>query len=114
MDDTITVAVVERTGYLARELAGLFFLELAVRDDVVKHLTTIDILKQHIPVVVCTDNIPKSTNVGVVEEGDDSCLACSTDLLGLVGALLIGAALMAIVGGSSRNDFACNLMFIGG
>jgi len=47
--------------------------------------------------------------VGVVEEGDDGSLASCSDLFGLVSSLLIGAALVAIIGGTARNDLAGDL-----
>lgn len=67
MDDAVSVTIVESTGDLSAELACLLLLEFAVGDDVVEHLTTVDILKQHVPVVVCTDDIAQATDMGVTE-----------------------------------------------
>jgi GT2 family glycosyltransferase len=78
-------------------------------DDVVEHLTAVDILKQHVPVVVCTDDISHPTDVRVVEKRDNGGFAGSSDLLGLVCALLFSPALVAIVGRAARDDFAGNL-----
>lgn len=109
MDNAVAVAIVEGTRNLTAELAGLLLLELAVRDDVVEHLTTVDILEEHVPVVICPHNVSHAANVGVVEEGDDGSLASCSDLFGLVSSLLIGAALVAIIGGTARNDLAGDL-----
>lgn len=51
MYDAVAVAVVQCAGNLPCELARLFFLQLAVGDDVIQHLTAVDIFEQHIPVV---------------------------------------------------------------
>jgi hypothetical protein len=42
VDNAIAVTVVQRTGNLSGKFAGLLLLETAVRDDVVKHLATVD------------------------------------------------------------------------
>lgn len=109
VDDAVAVAVVEGAGDLTAELAGLLFLELAVGDDVVEHLASIDKLKEHVPVIVCTNDIAKSTDVRVVEEGDDGGFTCGANLFGLVGTLFIGATLVVIVGRAARNNLAGNL-----
>ena len=67
MHDRVAVAVIECAGDLTAEFAGGLLLKLAVRNNVVQHLSPVDILKKHIPVVVGTDNITKTTDVGVIE-----------------------------------------------
>ncbi len=113
VNDAVAVTVVERAGDLATELAGLLLLELAMGDDVVEHLASVDKLKKHVPVVVCTDDIAQAANVGVVEEGDDGGFTGGANLFGLVGTLFVGTALMIIVGRAARNNFAGDL-WLGG
>lgn len=111
MDNAVPVAVIQGTSNLTTELPGLLFLELAVRDDVVEHLSAIDIFEQHVPVVVCTDNIAEAANVGMTEEGNNGSLSGGTDLFGMVVALffLVGPAVVAIVSGAPGDDFARDL-----
>lgn len=109
MHDTVPMTVIKSTGDLATEFAGLLLLEFAVGDDVVEHLATVDILKEHIPMVICADHIPHPADVRVVEKGDNGSFASSSDLLGLIRALLFRPTLVAIVGRATRDDFAGNL-----
>lgn len=67
MNDAVSVTIVQSTGDLTTKLPSLLLLELPVGDDIVKHLTAIDIFKQHVPVVVCSDDIAQAANVRVVE-----------------------------------------------
>ena len=105
----VAVAVVEGAGNLATKLARLLFLELAVRDDVVEHLATVDVLKEHVPVVICAHNITQAADVRVIEEGDYSCFAGGSNLLGLIGALFVGSILVAVFGRTTRDNFTGNL-----
>ena len=97
VDDAVAVAVVEGAGDLAGKLAGLLLLEAAVGDDVVEHLTAIDILKHHVPVEVCADDILHAADVGVVQEADDGGLSGGADFLGVVGSLAIGSGLVLVL-----------------
>jgi hypothetical protein len=97
MDNAVAVAVVEGTGNLAREFASLLLLEAAVRDDVVEHLAAIYKLEQHIPVVVCPDDVLHATDVGVVEQADNGGLSGRPDFLGVVGSLAVGGALVLVL-----------------
>ena len=110
--DAIAMAVVQRTGNLSAELASLLLLELAMRDDVVQHLAAIDKFEEHIPVIIRTNHIAKAADVRMVEECDDSGLACRANLFGLVGPLLVGTALMAIVGRATGNNLTSNLICV--
>jgi hypothetical protein len=103
MDDAVTMAVVECTGNLAGEFASLFFLETTVRDDVVEHLTTVYKLEQHVPVVVCPDDILHATDVGVVEQADNGGFSRGSDFLGVVGSLAVGSALVLVLRLSGNN-----------
>lgn len=103
MDDAVSVAVVERAGNLAGELAGLLLLETAVRDDIVEHLASIDKLKQHVPVVVCAHDISHATDVGVVEQADNGGFSGGSNLFGVVCSFAVGGALVLVLR-LSRDD----------
>jgi hypothetical protein len=78
-------------------------------DDVVEHLTAIDKLEEHVPVIVGTDDISQAADVGMIEECDDGGLSGCSNLLGLVCTLLFGSALVVVVGRASRDNLASNL-----
>lgn len=59
--------------------------------------------------VVGTDDITQTTDVGVVEERDDGRLAGGTDLLGLVCPLLLGAAVVVLLGRAPRDNLTGDL-----
>lgn len=108
MDDAVLMAVVESTGNLSTKFAGLLLLELAVRDDVVKHLAAVDKFKEHVPVIVCAHDIAQTADIGMVEEGHDGSFAGGSNLLGLVGSFFICSRLV-VFGRSTRDDFTGNL-----
>ena len=95
--DAIPMQVVEGTCNLTAKLSGLLLLKLAVGDDVVEHLAAVDVFEKHIPMMIGTDNIMKRTNVWVIQEGTDSRFTSSSYFFGLVGALLVGTRLVAII-----------------
>lgn len=109
MNYAVAVAVVKGAGNLATKLARLLFLELAVRDDVVEHLTTVDVLKEHVPVIICAHDITQAADMWVVEKGDYGCFAGGSNLLGLIGAFFVGSALVTVFGRAARDNFAGNL-----
>lgn len=67
MHDAVSMTIVQGTGDLTTKLSSLLLLELPVRDDIVKHLTAIYVFKQHVPMVICSDNIAQAANVRMVE-----------------------------------------------
>lgn len=107
--NAVAVAIIECAGNLPAELARLLLFEFAVRDDVIQHLTAINKLEEHVPMVVRANYVAQAADMRVIKKRDNGSLTCRSDLLGLVGPLLIGAALVAIVGRSAGNDFASNL-----
>ena len=109
VDDAVPMAVVDGARDLAGEASGILLLELAMRDDVIKHLTTVHILEEHIPVPSCPDVVAESTNVGVVQYVDEGGLARIPDLPGLVGGLSFFLAGTAVFVGHSFNDLAGDL-----
>jgi len=65
VDDAIPVTVVQRAGDLAGELAGLLLLQFPVRNDVVQHLTPVDVFKEHVPVVRGSHDISHPADIWV-------------------------------------------------
>lgn len=109
MDDAVPVAVVESTSNLTAELAGLFLLELPVGDDVVEHLTAVDIFEQHVPVVVGPDDVTQAAHVRMVEQGNYSSLTRGPDLFALLVTLLVCPAVVPVVGDTPGDDLARDL-----
>ncbi len=65
--DTVPMAVIQSTCDLSTELPGLLFFQSAMRDDVVQHLTSINILEKHIPVIICSNNVPHGTYIWMTQ-----------------------------------------------
>lgn len=84
MHDTVPVAVIQRTGDLPGELARLFLLELPMRDNIVEHLTTVDVFKQHVPVICGAHDIPHATDVGMAHEADNGRFTRGPNFLGAI------------------------------
>jgi hypothetical protein len=108
--NAVAMAVVQGAGDLSAKLARLLLLELSVGNDVIEHLTAVDKLEEHVPVVVGSDDISQAADVGMVEEGDDGGLAGCADLLGLVGSLPFGSGLVTIVGRATGDNLAGDLL----
>lgn len=65
VDNAVAMAVVESARDLSAELPGLLLLKLAVRDDIVEHLAAVDVLEEHVPMVVGSDDIAQAADVRV-------------------------------------------------
>ena len=50
-------------------------------DDVVEHLAAVDILEEHVPVVVGPHDVSHATDVRMIEEGDNGRLSGGAYLL---------------------------------
>jgi hypothetical protein len=86
MDDVIAVAVIQRRGNLPGKLAGYTFAQTTVRDDVVEHLPPIDILEDHVVVVLVDDHLAHAADVRVVQQHAQCCLPkCPRLLAGVLG-----------------------------
>ena len=67
MDDIVLVAIVEGAPDLAGKLAGYALAQSTVADDVIEHLASVDILKDHVIVMLVDNHFAHATDVGVVE-----------------------------------------------
>jgi hypothetical protein len=63
----VAMAVVKGTGDLTTEFTGLLLLQFPMRNDVIQHLTAIDKFEEHIPMVICSDNILEAAYVRVMK-----------------------------------------------
>lgn len=80
VDDAITVTVIKRTGNLPGKFAGLFLFQPTVRDDVVQHLTAVDVFEHHVPMVIGPVHITHAANVWMVDECHYRRLSLCPDL----------------------------------
>ena len=96
MYDTIPVAIIKSTGNLSAKLSRLLLFQSAVGDDVVQHLTSIDIFKEHIPVIVRSHDITHGTYVRMAQKSDDRSFSCRSNLLRMIGTLAVSIAVMFI------------------
>lgn len=109
VNNAVPMTVVEGASNLPAEFTGLFLLQFAVGDNVVKHLSTIDVLAEHVPVVVGAHDVSHAADVGMAKKSDDGSFPGGPDLLGLIGSLLVGLGLMPILSRATRDNFAGNL-----
>lgn len=98
MDDAVTVQVVKGTANLASKLACDTFAQSTVADDVVQHLTAVDILEDHVVMMLMDNHLTHPTYVGVVEEHGEGSLTDRSDFLGSVLRGLFCDSLWGCVG----------------
>ena len=104
MHNAVAVAIIQSTGDLSAKLPRLLLFQSAMTDDVVEHLASVDILEQHVPVVVCPDNIAHAADVRVVGQCDDCCFSCCADLLAVFCSFaLCSRAVLSIIRSSGYN-----------
>jgi hypothetical protein len=53
-------------------------------DDIVEHLSTVDILEEHVPMKICTINVSHATYVRMVNETNNGGFASSPDFFGVI------------------------------
>ena len=82
MNDVVEMAILQRTPNLPCKLSRHPFPQSTVTDDIVQHLTSIDILKNHIIVMLVDYHFSHATYVGVIEKHGKGSFAKSPDLLG--------------------------------
>jgi hypothetical protein len=54
-------------------------------DDVVEHLSAVDIFEKHVPMVVGPHDVLHTADIRMMEEGNYRCLARGSDLFGTIG-----------------------------
>lgn len=109
MNDAISVTVIQGARNLATEFASLLLLKLAVGYNIVEHLAAVDVLEQHIPVIIRSNDIAHAADMRMVEQGNDSRLASCSYFFRLIRTFLVGTALV-FLGRASGDDFASDLL----
>lgn len=82
MNDIVEMTILQRTPNLPRKFSRDSFPQSTVTDDIVEHLTSIDILENHIIVMLVDYHLSHATYVGVIEKHRKGSFAKSTNLLG--------------------------------
>jgi hypothetical protein len=78
------MTVFQRTPYLPRKLPGYSLAEASVADDVVQHLPSIHVFKDHVVVVLVNDHLSHSTDIRVVQKHGKGGFTKCPNLLGSV------------------------------
>ena len=113
VNDAVSMAIVQGARNLSAEFPSLFLLQPSVRDNIVKHLSPIDIFKKHIPMVGRAHHISHGTYVWVIQKSDNGGFTCRSDFLRMVGSFSICSTLiMSIISRPSRHNLDCDLMII--
>ena len=88
MNDVIEMTIFQSTSNLPRKLSRDTFTQTTVTDDVVQHLTAIDILENHIIVMLMDYHFSHATYVGMIKKHGERSFAKSSDLFrGIFGSL---------------------------
>ncbi len=66
VNDVVLVAIVEGASDLSCEFASNALAQSTMADDVIEHLTAVDILKDHVVVMLMDDHFAHAANVGVM------------------------------------------------
>lgn len=84
MNDAVAMAVFERARDLSRKLPCRAFPKSAMGDDVIKHLSSVDILKHHVIMIGMNDHLAHATDERMMQKQLQAALANGTNLLGLI------------------------------
>jgi len=68
MDDVIPMTILESAPDLPGKLSRHTFSQSSVADDKIEHLSTIDILKDHVVVVLMDNHLTHAAYIGMVEK----------------------------------------------
>jgi len=63
VDNAVFVAVFQRTANLTSKLPRYPFPQSSVTDDVVQHLSSVDVFENHIVVMLVDDHFPHAANI---------------------------------------------------
>ena len=82
MNDVVEMTILQRAPNLPSKFSRHPFPQSSVTDDVVQHLTSIDILENHVIVMLVDYHLSHATYVGVVEKHRKGGFAKGSNLLG--------------------------------
>jgi len=68
MDNIVVMTITECTAYLPRKLSGPAFPEASVVGDVVEQLVAVNVLGNHVVMMLMNDHLAHAADVGMVEE----------------------------------------------
>lgn len=68
MDDIIFMTIIQGTPNLPRKLSSDSLSKSTMADDIIEHLTSIDILENHVVMMLMNDHLSHTTYVGMIEE----------------------------------------------
>src|ERR1700683_1194812 len=66
--DTVPVTIIQGTANLPREFTGNSFPKPPMTDNVIQHLAAVNILKNHIVMMLVNDHLTHATYIWVVKE----------------------------------------------
>lgn len=98
MHDVIPMAIIQRTANLPRKFARDAFPQAAVGDNVIEHLPAVDVLEDHVVVVLVDDHLAHAADIWVVEEEGEGGFAEGARFFRGVAGGLFGEAF----GGGTR------------
>ena len=82
MNDVVEMAILQRTPNLPRKFSRHPFPQSTMTDDIIQHLTSIDILENHVIVMLVDYHFSHATYVGVIEKHGKGRFAKGPNLLG--------------------------------
>jgi hypothetical protein len=108
------VQIIQRAANLSSKLPGDAFTESTMGDDVVEHLTAVDVFEDHVVVVLVCDEFAHAAYVGMVEEEGEGSFADGADFFGSVfEGLFLGFGIAFSGGGDEAgNDLYCKLLLV--
>lgn len=81
MDNVVSMAIIECGAHLTGELARDTLTETSMTDDVVEHLPSVDVLRDHVIMICVYDKLSHATDVWMVQEHAQRRFADRSDLL---------------------------------
>jgi hypothetical protein len=75
VDDIIPMAIIQRTPDLPRKLPGNALSQPPMADDIIQHLPTIDVLEDHVVMMLVHDHLTHAADVGMMKEHRERCFA---------------------------------------
>lgn len=72
MDDIVEMTIHESTTNLPSEFSSDTFSQTAMADDIVQHLTAVDVFKDHIVMVLMDDHLSHTADVRMVKKHGES------------------------------------------
>lgn len=108
MDDGVSVTVVKSRGDLASKFPSMLLFEFAMGNDIVEHLSSVDVLQDHVIMMRQDHNFVQADNVWMMKDHHDRCLT-NGPCLAIVFLLLLGWGHIG-VGLHARDNLDCDLV----